>query len=251
MNMGNKNTIPRVSIIMGSDSDLPCMKNAAKILEDFDIPYEIKIVSAHRTPKTMFRFAQQAAERGIECIIAGAGGAAHLPGMVASLTPLPVIGVPVLSSALNGNDSLLSIVQMPKGIPVATVAIHNATNAGLLAVRILGAQDNELQWKMKEFLHKQETEVLEKATRLETKGYKKYISEHMEKKQSDVLQIPNPKQTRDHKKTRIKQEKIESMMKDFANLKNKKKGHVIDLTGKDKYVQVVEGKDDDDNIWWQ
>ncbi|CAE7247419.1 ade6 [Symbiodinium natans] len=130
---------PSVGIIMGSDSDLPTMKDAAQVLDDFGIPYEISIVSAHRTPEYMYEYATTAEARGINVIIAGAGGAAHLPGMVAALTPLPVIGVPVKSSTLSGNDSLLSIVQMPKGIPVATVAIGNAANAGLLAVRILGA----------------------------------------------------------------------------------------------------------------
>ncbi len=229
MNIGNKNIKPRVSIIMGSDSDLPCMKGAAKVLEGFGVPYEIKIVSAHRTPKKMFRFAQEADVRGIECIIAGAGGAAHLPGMVASLTPLPVIGVPVLSSALNGNDSLLSIVQMPKGIPVATVAIHNSSNAGLLAVRILGAQDFDLKWKMKEFLDKQEAQVLEKATRLETIGFKKYIDEYINK-DADVLHIPNSKikKEKEDSKPFIKEEKIESIRDYNSKLKNLTE--VIDLT---------------------
>jgi phosphoribosylaminoimidazole carboxylase PurE protein len=214
---------------MGSDSDLPCMKGAAKVLEGFGVPYEIKIVSAHRTPKKMFRFAQEADARGIECIIAGAGGAAHLPGMVASLTPLPVIGVPVLSSALNGNDSLLSIVQMPKGIPVATVAIHNASNAGLLAVRILGAQDFDLKWKMKEFLDKQETQVLEKATRLETIGFKKYLDEYMNK-DAEVLHIPSSKieKEKEDSKPFIKEEKIESIRDYNSKLKNLTE--VIDLT---------------------
>ena len=165
---------PRVSIIMGSDSDLPCMQEAAKMLEKFKVPYELTIVSAHRTPTRMYSFAQAAADRGIECIIAGAGGAAHLPGMVAALTPLPVIGVPVKSSALSGNDSLLSIVQMPKGVPVATVAIHNAANAGLLAVRILAAQDSVLLGQMKNFLDTQEEEVLVKAARLEAVGHQEY-----------------------------------------------------------------------------
>tara|TARA_Y100000813_G_scaffold198005_1_gene184682 strand:- start:5338 stop:8145 length:2808 start_codon:yes stop_codon:yes gene_type:complete len=161
---------PRVGIIMGSDSDLPCMKDAANILDKFNIPYELTIVSAHRTPKRMYSYAETAIERGLQCIIAGAGGAAHLPGMVASLTSLPVIGVPVKSTSLSGNDSLLSIVQMPKGIPVATVAIHNATNAGLLACRILGSQDKAIQIKMNEYLEKQEKEVLEKAKNLEATG---------------------------------------------------------------------------------
>lgn len=247
MNMGNQHIIPRVSIIMGSDSDLHCMKSAAKILEDFEVPYEIKIVSAHRTPKLMVRFAEEAAGRGIECIIAGAGGAAHLPGMVASLTPLPVIGVPVLSSALNGNDSLLSIVQMPKGVPVATVAIHNATNAGLLAIRILGAQDSDLQWRMVDYLHKQEVEVLEKSTRLEIKGYKQYISDTGEKKTSKVSCGPEMKKNKPTK-TYIKQERNESTLRISEH--QKKPRIVVDLVGKDKSVQVVEGKDDDDVFWW-
>jgi phosphoribosylaminoimidazole carboxylase len=167
---------PRVGIIMGSDSDLPTMKDAAEILEQFGVSYELKIVSAHRTPNRMYTYAQTAAERGIEVIIAGAGGAAHLPGMVAALTTLPVIGVPVKTSTLAGTDSLLSIVQMPKGIPVATVAIGNAANAGLLAVRILASTgDGELRNKMESFLMKQEDEVLVKADRLELHGYKAYL----------------------------------------------------------------------------
>ncbi|CAN0463870.1 unnamed protein product, partial [Discosporangium mesarthrocarpum] len=124
---------------MGSDSDLPTMKAAVDILESFGVPHEVTIVSAHRTPERMFSYAKSARSRGIRVIIAGAGGAAHLPGMVAALTPLPVIGVPVKTSTLSGVDSLHSIVQMPRGVPVATVAIGNAMNAGLLAVRILGA----------------------------------------------------------------------------------------------------------------
>ena len=126
---------------MGSDSDLPVMQGAIDVLIEFDVPYEARIVSAHRTPDVMVTYARTAAERGLQVIIAGAGGAAHLPGMTASMTPLPVIGVPVPLERLDGLDSLLSIVQMPKGIPVATVAVGNATNAGLLAVRILGAAD--------------------------------------------------------------------------------------------------------------
>lgn len=173
---GGDAALPRVAIIMGSDSDLPCMIEAAKILDHFNVPYELTIVSAHRTPTRMYSFAQAAADRGIECIIAGAGGAAHLPGMVAALTPLPVIGVPVKSSALSGNDSLLSIVQMPKGVPVATVAIHNAANAGLLAVRILAAQDSSLLKAMTAYLDAQEEEVLIKAARLEAIGAAAYLS---------------------------------------------------------------------------
>ncbi|PKM84102.1 MAG: 5-(carboxyamino)imidazole ribonucleotide mutase [Firmicutes bacterium HGW-Firmicutes-11] len=136
---------PVVGIIMGSESDLKVMKYAAIVLKDFLIPYEIKVVSAHRTPDRMFEYARTARGRGLELIIAGAGGAAHLPGMVASLTPLPVIGVPVKLENLDGLDSLLSIVQMPYGVPVATVGINNAKNAGLLAARILGLKYTEIQ----------------------------------------------------------------------------------------------------------
>ena len=141
---------PRVGIIMGSDSDLNIMQEAAQILEQFSVPFELTIVSAHRTPERMMDYAREAAGRGIQVIIAGAGGAAHLPGMVASITTLPVIGVPIKSSnSIDGWDSILSILQMPSGIPVATVALNGAANAGLLAVRILGATDarvaNELE----------------------------------------------------------------------------------------------------------
>ena len=131
----------RVGIIMGSDSDLPVMQDAADILAEFGVPYEMTIVSAHRTPGRLYDYATTARERGLRVVIAGAGGAAHLPGMVAAISPLPVIGVPVKSSALSGEDSLLSIVQMPGGIPVATVAINGAKNAGILATQILGAGD--------------------------------------------------------------------------------------------------------------
>lgn len=158
----------RVSIIMGSDSDLSVMKDAALMLEKFGIGHEILIVSAHRTPEYMVSFAKSAATRGIGVIIAGAGGAAHLPGMVASLTPLPVIGVPVKSSnSIEGIDSLLSIVQMPKGIPVAAVAINGAANAGLLAVRILAATDQKLQQNMQQFLDEQTLEVMNKKRKLD------------------------------------------------------------------------------------
>ena len=132
---------PLVGIIMGSDSDLPTMREAAAICERFGVPYEVRVVSAHRTPRDMADYASTAHERGLKVIVAGAGGAAHLPGMVASHTPLPVIGVPVKGRALDGLDSLLSIVQMPNGVPVATVAINAATNAGLLAVQILATHD--------------------------------------------------------------------------------------------------------------
>lgn len=142
---------PLVGIIMGSDSDLPVLKEAAKVLEEFGIDYEITVVSAHRTPERMFKYAKEAAERQLEIIIAGAGGAAHLPGMVASLTPLPVIGVPVRTTSLQGIDSLLSIVQMPEGVPVATVAINNAKNAGILAAQILGVKYPEIREKVRNY----------------------------------------------------------------------------------------------------
>ncbi|AAD35541.1 MULTISPECIES: 5-(carboxyamino)imidazole ribonucleotide mutase [Thermotoga] len=169
--------MPRVGIIMGSDSDLPVMKQAAEILEEFGIDYEITIVSAHRTPDRMFEYAKNAEERGIEVIIAGAGGAAHLPGMVASITHLPVIGVPVKTSTLNGLDSLFSIVQMPGGVPVATVAINNAKNAGILAASILGIKYPEIARKVKEYKERMKREVLEKAQRLEQIGYKEYLNQ--------------------------------------------------------------------------
>jgi len=140
-----------VGIIMGSDSDLPTMQGAADILKEFGVPFELRVVSAHRTPHDMAQYAESAEGRGLRVIIAGAGGAAHLPGMVASLTNLPVIGVPVMSKALQGMDSLLSIVQMPAGIPVATMAIGNARNAGLLAVRILGVADASLRTGMQAY----------------------------------------------------------------------------------------------------
>ena len=142
--MGN----PRVGVIMGSDSDLPVMQGAIDVLDAFGVAHEARIISAHRTPEVMVEYARTAADRGLEVIIAGAGGAAHLPGMTASLTPLPVIGVPVALGRLDGLDSLLSMVQMPAGIPVATVAIGNARNAGLLAVRILGIGDEKLRAAM-------------------------------------------------------------------------------------------------------
>ena len=139
---------PAVGIVMGSDSDWPFMEEAAEALDEFSVPYEVDVVSAHRMPHEMIAYGSQAAERGLKVLIAGAGGAAHLPGMLASVTPLPVIGVPVPLKYLDGLDSLLSIVQMPAGVPVATVAVGAARNAGLLAVRILGAHDEELRAKM-------------------------------------------------------------------------------------------------------
>lgn len=156
--MGN----PVVGIIMGSDSDLATMEAAEAVMLEFGVPYELRIVSAHRTPDLMYDYAKTAVERGLKVIIAGAGGAAHLPGMVASLTRLPVIGVPVESKVLKGVDSLHSIVQMPAGIPVATVAIGNARNAGLLAVRILAVEDANLALMVDEFHHSQTQNVLAK-----------------------------------------------------------------------------------------
>ncbi len=153
-------TKPLIGIIMGSKSDFPVMQKAAEVLKDLGIPYEISIKSAHRTPDEMFKYAEEARERGIEVIIAGAGGAAHLPGMTASKTPLPVIGVPVQTTALNGLDSLLSIVQMPAGIPVATVAIGNAANAGILAARMLGIKYPDVQQKVIDYMIKIKENVL-------------------------------------------------------------------------------------------
>lgn len=166
---------PLVGIIMGSDSDLPVMSTACKILEQFGASFEVTIVSAHRTPHRMSKYAIEASQRGIKVIIAGAGGAAHLPGMVAAMTPLPVIGVPVKGSVLDGLDSLHSIVQMPRGVPVATVGINNSTNAALLAVRILGTSDSSYLTKMDNFLQQQEQEVLLKADELEKLGYQNYL----------------------------------------------------------------------------
>lgn len=153
---------PRVGVIMGSDSDWSVMEAAVEALAEFEVPFEVGVVSAHRTPQRMLDYAKAAAGRGIEVVIAGAGGAAHLPGMVASATPLPVIGVPVPLARLDGLDSLLSIVQMPAGVPVATVSIGGARNAGLLAVRILGASDPDLRARMERFQTDLEQLVLEK-----------------------------------------------------------------------------------------
>ena len=153
---------PLVGVIMGSDSDLPVMQAAVDVLAEFGVPYEVRIVSAHRTPDVMYEYAATAADRGLRVIIAGAGGAAHLPGMTASMTPLPVIGVPVPREKLDGLDSLLSIVQMPGGIPVATVGIGEARNAGLLAVRILAAANPALQQSMVRFQEELADAVREK-----------------------------------------------------------------------------------------
>ena len=157
----------RIGIVMGSDSDLPTMRAAVEAVAEFDIPVEVRILSAHRTPDEMFAWARSAADRGIAVIIAGAGGAAHLPGMIASATPLPVIGVPVVATALAGIDALLSIVQMPAGVPVATVAIGNARNAGLLAVRILAATDPDLRARMTAFQQAMHDAVVQKDTELQ------------------------------------------------------------------------------------
>ena len=155
---------------MGSDSDLPTMKAASEILNFLKVPHEVTVVSAHRTRRRMYEYAESAISRGIKVIIAGAGGAAHLPGMVAALTTLPVIGVPVKTSTLNGIDSLLSIVQMPRGIPVATVAIGNSKNAGLLAARILGTIDEDLANRIKKYQEESAIEVIAKASKLEEVG---------------------------------------------------------------------------------
>lgn len=168
-------TQPIVGIIMGSDSDLPTMQAAIAVCEQFAVSYEVAIVSAHRTPERMVHYAQNAHTRGIKVIIAGAGGAAHLPGMVASLTPLPVIGVPVATRHLQGVDSLYSIVQMPRGIPVATVAIGNAENAGLLAIRILAAHQPELLQKVQQYHRELAQFVLDKQTNLDQLGYQDYL----------------------------------------------------------------------------
>jgi len=157
------NTTPRVGIIMGSDSDLPVMEAAATVLGELGVAYELTIVSAHRTPDRMFAYAREAEGRGLDVIIAGAGGAAHLPGMVAALTVLPVIGVPVSATKLAGQDALLSIVQMPAGIPVATVAIDNATNAGLLAAQMLAAGDPGLRQRLHAYREGLRDKVLAKA----------------------------------------------------------------------------------------
>lgn len=157
----------RVGVTMGSDSDLPVMRGAIEALAEFDVPFEVRILSAHRTPDEMLAYARAAAGRGIQVIIAGAGGAAHLPGMLAAATPLPVIGVPVNITALAGIDALLSIAQMPAGVPVATVAINGARNAGLLAVRILAASDSELREQMEQFQREMAQKVRHKDTALD------------------------------------------------------------------------------------
>ena len=168
-------TTPEIGIIMGSDSDLPTMQAAVEVCEAFGVAYEVAIVSAHRTPERMVQYAQTARQRGLKVIIAGAGGAAHLPGMVAALTPLPVVGVPVVSRTMQGLDSLYSIVQMPGGIPVATVAIGNAKNAGLLAVQILACDRPALLDRVAEYRRSLEAEVLAKQAQLEALGSQQYL----------------------------------------------------------------------------
>ena len=157
---------PVVGVVMGSDSDWPTMKAATEVLAEFDVPFEADVVSAHRMPEEMIAYGKRAADRGLRVIIAGAGGAAHLPGMLAAVTPLPVIGVPVALKHLDGLDSLLSIVQMPAGVPVAAVAVDNARNAGLLAVRILGASDDALRKRMLDFQLELQASAKAKGARL-------------------------------------------------------------------------------------
>ena len=168
---------PQVGVVMGSDSDLPCMQGAIAVLERFSIPHEVRVLSAHRTPLVMSDYAQQAEERGLHVLIAGAGGAAHLPGMVAALTTLPVIGVPVQSKALSGVDSLYSIVQMPAGIPVATVAIGNATNAGLLALQILALQQPALRQQLHRYRGELAEMVAGKGAGLQDLGSSAYLQQ--------------------------------------------------------------------------
>lgn len=175
-----KQKMTEIGIIMGSDSDLPTMKEAIAVCEEFGIATEVGIVSAHRTPEKMVEYAKTAHIRGLKVIIAGAGGAAHLPGMVAAFTPLPVIGVPVATKNLQGVDSLYSIVQMPAGIPVAAVAIGNAKNAGLLAVQILGAQQPELLAKIIDYRKNLSELVEEKQAKLDKLGYKEYLEKMKE-----------------------------------------------------------------------
>lgn len=182
---GGLNACPLVGIIMGSQSDLPTMQAAVEIMKEFQIPYEVDIVSAHRTPDKLCTYSRNAASRGLQVIIAGAGGAAHLPGMVAAMTPLPVVGVPIKTSTLNGQDSLLSIVQMPRGIPVATVAIGNAMNAGLLAVRCLCGSRPELRMKMVTYQKEMKEKVDKMSEALTTLGSDKFL-DAMENKSKEV-----------------------------------------------------------------
>lgn len=168
---------PVVGIIMGSDSDLPVMSKAAQMLDELGVPYELTVVSAHRTPDRMVTYAREAKGRGIKVIIAGAGGAAHLPGMTAAMTVLPVIGVPVQTKTLSGVDSLYSICQMPPGIPVATVAINGALNAGLLAAKIVATSDESVAKKLEDYADSLKDMVEKKADKLENIGYKAYLEQ--------------------------------------------------------------------------
>jgi 5-(carboxyamino)imidazole ribonucleotide mutase len=165
----------KVGVIMGSDSDLPVMKAAADLLTEFEVEFELTIVSAHRTPERLYQYGSEAEAKGLEIIIAGAGGAAHLPGMIAAVSNLPVIGVPVKTSKLSGVDSLYSIVQMPPGVPVATVAINGAKNAALLAVQILARQDVSLNKKQQDYRKKMKASVLKTAAEVEKLGYQAYL----------------------------------------------------------------------------
>ena len=167
----------KVGIVMGSDSDMPIMAKAAEILDKFGIDYEMTIISAHREPDIFFEWAKSAEEKGIKVIIAGAGKAAHLPGMCAALFPMPVVGIPMKTSDLGGVDSLYSIVQMPSGIPVATVAINGGANAGILAAKILATSDAKLLAKLKSYSEEMKNDVVKKADRLESIGYKEYLSQ--------------------------------------------------------------------------
>ncbi len=167
----------KVGIVMGSDSDMPVMAKAAEMLERFGIEYEMTIISAHREPDIFFEWARGAESRGIRVIIAGAGKAAHLPGMCAALFPMPVVGIPMKTSDLGGVDSLYSIVQMPSGIPVATVAINGGANAGILAARILAVSDEALLQKVKEYAQSMKGDVVKKAEKLESIGYKEYLAQ--------------------------------------------------------------------------
>ena len=167
----------KVGIVMGSDSDMPVMAKAAEILDKFGIDYEMTIISAHREPDIFFEWAKSAEEKGIKVIIAGAGKAAHLPGMCAALFPMPVVGIPMKTSDLGGVDSLYSIVQMPSGIPVATVAINGGANAGILAAKILATSDAELLAKLKSYSEEMKNDVVKKADKLESIGYKEYLSQ--------------------------------------------------------------------------
>ncbi|HSX18584.1 MAG TPA: 5-(carboxyamino)imidazole ribonucleotide mutase [Candidatus Saccharimonadales bacterium] len=168
---------PKVAIIMGSDSDLEVMKDAGQVLDDFGVEYQLTVVSAHRTPERMYSFAKEAKEKGIKVIIAAAGGAAHLPGMTAAITILPVIGVPIKTKSLDGADSLFSIAQMPPGVPVATVAINGATNAALLALQILALEDKALSQKVEKYKNDMEKSVQEKSQKLEKVGYREYLKQ--------------------------------------------------------------------------